>query len=211
MVRDAWYSNTTWNEEIEAAFFERLKRARYHKPHYLRLQARTLTRTHPQVALRLLDLYFNTGQQTAFLALAHVDRANAYIALGQIDAAIAALQTALAREVVFPNVATRACFQLPKLVVIELRRDLYPRAREILDDASSRIAFPVDKYEHYGARALLLHDLHHFESAREYAELALEAAALDHSGIPRHPDVGLVTDIENDFHTRLCRVAGSVH
>lgn len=60
MGRHDWYRNTTWDSQVETAFAERLRRAR-DKGQYLRIQACVLAKSHPDVALRLLDQYFVLG------------------------------------------------------------------------------------------------------------------------------------------------------
>jgi hypothetical protein len=52
-----WFRNTAWDASIERAFDDKLRRAR-RKEQYLRIQASTLTRSHPDAALKLLDRYF---------------------------------------------------------------------------------------------------------------------------------------------------------
>jgi hypothetical protein len=48
--RDTWWQNTSWNDDIEAAFCSKLARAR-NKSFYLRNQARSPAASHPKVAL----------------------------------------------------------------------------------------------------------------------------------------------------------------
>jgi len=101
MARDDWFRHTEWNAEIEAAFFDKLRRAR-DKPQCLRIQASTIATRRPDVALRLLDQYFELGDHFDH-AQAHVARASAYLALGDTDQAIAAYEAALAREHEYPK------------------------------------------------------------------------------------------------------------
>ena len=83
-----WFRNTTWNASIERAFDDKLRRAR-RKEQYLRIQACTLARLHPDVALKLLDRYFALPNDFDH-AQAHVDRATAYLALGRVAEALTA-------------------------------------------------------------------------------------------------------------------------
>src|SRR5580693_8248935 len=99
-MRDDWYRNTTWNDTVERAFNEKLNRAR-RKESYLRIQACSLARSHPDVALRLLDRYF-TLKDDFDHAQAFVDRATALLALGRVNEAIESYNAALAREAEFP-------------------------------------------------------------------------------------------------------------
>ena len=70
-----WFRNTTWNKSVERAFDEKLRRAK-RKEQYLRIQACTLARSYPEVALKLLDRYFELPDDFDH-AQAHVDRATA--------------------------------------------------------------------------------------------------------------------------------------
>src|SRR6266511_3622651 len=110
MARDDWFRNTEWDDAIEAAFLQKLHRAR-DKSQYLRIQASTLARCHPKVALRLLDNYFALGDHLDH-AQAHVDRATACLALRDTTGAIAAYEAALAREQQYPRLLTYAWLDL---------------------------------------------------------------------------------------------------
>ena len=59
------------------------------KSQYLRIQASTLASRNPEIALRLLDQYFDLGEHFD-LAQAYAERATAYVTLDRIDLAIAA-------------------------------------------------------------------------------------------------------------------------
>ena len=109
-----WFRNTTWNESVERAFDEKLRRAR-RKEQYLRIQAGMLARSHPEVTLKLLDRYFQLPDDFDH-ALAHVERAEALIQLGRTSEAIAAYEAALAREATFPKLRTQAYLDLPYLI-----------------------------------------------------------------------------------------------
>jgi hypothetical protein len=202
-----WCQNTSWSPEIEAGFEGRLARAK-NKAHYLRIQAGALARSEPEIALRLLERYFGFGEQLD-VALAHVDKAAAYRAIGDIQAAIAALEAALAREVIQPHIRTRAYLELPELVAIERLKHLYLRALDLLSSTESQLTFPVDRYLWNGARALILADCGKVPEARSNAIAALSAAADMNSGFANHPNVGLVKAIDDEFGNRLKKLVDS--
>lgn len=187
-----WFRNTTWNESVEQAFDEKLRRARK-KEQYLRIQACTLARSHPEVALKLLDRYFELPDDFDH-AQAYVDRATALLALGRVNDAITSYETALTREAAFPNLQTQAYLDLPYLIATRGMREQYDRALQLLQVHKVRLMFPVDRFRWHAARALIAADSQEPGVARVHAERALEAAAREHSGFRYHPSVGLVTE-----------------
>ena len=191
MADDSWFRNLDWNEEIARAFEQKLKRAR-RKSQYLRIQACTLASTKPQVALELLDQYFAIGDDFDH-AQAHVDRATAFLAMGQLESAFRAYEAALEREKVFPNLRTGAFLDFPYQIAVNGAADRFDQAMAMLSGAESQLMFPVDRFKFHAANAIILahSDL---PSARSEARLAFEAAACDKSGFRYHPSVGLVSD-----------------
>lgn len=197
----AWFRKTTWNETIERAFEEKLRRAR-RKEQYLRIQASTLARTYPEVALKLLDRYFGLPDDFDH-AQAHVDRATSLLALGRINEAIASYEAALAREAEFPNLQTQAYLDLPYLIATRGVRERYDQALQLLEAYMARLRFPVDLFRWNAARALIAADENDLSAAKEHARRALEAAAREHSGFRYHPSVGLVTEEYDSVITKL--------
>ena len=206
MGRLDWCQNESWNADIEAAFFAKLARAR-NKTWYLQIQAGELVSGHPETALRLLDHYFALGADSS-QAEAHFDRGRAHAALRNVDAAIAGFEAAVACEDANPLFRTWVYVELPVLVAIERKRALYDRAVELLTKNSDRPHFPAEFYKWHGAQALILHDRGETAQALDEARLPLDAAGMTHSGFPRHPEVGLVTDTSDTFGTRLKEIVG---
>ena len=201
MARDDWFRNHDWNPAIEAAFFEKLRRAR-DIAQRLRIQAHTLAPTHPEVSLRLLDAYFALGDNFDH-AQAHVNRASAHLTLGDTERAIEAYEMALAVEERRPNPKTQACLALPFLIASSGITSRYARALHLLEQHQSQLMFPVDHFRWHAAQALILLEQGQASLAHRHAQLALEAAALDHSGFRYHPNVGLVGDRYDDIRQRL--------
>lgn len=77
-----WYRNSDWNDDIEADFFDKLSKARSQRDQYVVLQAHHLSQSHPNVALRLVDLYFDTRNDDFHDDRAHRVASSAYFALG---------------------------------------------------------------------------------------------------------------------------------
>ena len=205
MSRLAWCQNTSWNADLEAAFFDKLARAK-NKSLYLRIQARFLASSHPESALRLLDQYFALGADSSE-AEAHFYRARAHIALRNVDAAICSFEATLARENAFPNFRTWAFHELPVLVATERIRARYDRAIQVLIKHKDCLTFPVQHYQWHGALALILHEQGKTLEARNAAEEALAAAKASHSGFQHHPNLGLVGDTADEFGNRLKQIA----
>jgi tetratricopeptide (TPR) repeat protein len=196
-----WFRNTTWTEATERAFEDKLRRAR-RKEQYLRIQASTLARSCPDVAIKLLDRYFQLPDAFEH-AQAHVDRATALLALGRIDEAIASYEAALRRETSFPNLQTQAWLDLPYIIATLGIRQHYMRALELLSGGKARLMFPLDHFRWHAARALIAADEQAATLARTHAERALEAAAHKHSGFRYHASAGLVTQHFDALVTKL--------
>lgn len=196
-----WFRNTTWNVDVEKMFDEKLRRAR-RKGQYLRIQASTLARSHPEVALRLLDRYFRLPDDFDY-AQAYVDRAEALLALDRVDEAVESYEAALVREQAFPNLQTQAYLDLPYLIATCGIRNLYGRAVDLLQTNEARLVFPVDRFRWYASRALIAASEGDRQSAKTNANRALEAAELNHSGFRYHASLGLVTGKYDDVIKKL--------
>jgi hypothetical protein len=206
MARGDWWRNTSWNAEIEAAFFAKLTRAR-NKAWYLRNQAKALASSCPEVALRLLDQYFALGGDLD-QAEAHFYRARAHVALGDMEAAVLAFEAVLAREDAVPNFRTWAFHEMPALIATERMSAHYDRAIQVLMKGKNWLTFPIQRYQWHGALALILHEQGRTSEAENEAKLALEAAKMTHSGFQHHANLGLVGNTADEFGNRLGQIAG---
>jgi tetratricopeptide (TPR) repeat protein len=202
-----WFRNRNWNDAIAREFDEKLRRAR-RKEQYLRIQASTLARTHPDIALQLLDRYFQLPDDFDH-AQAHVDRATALQALRRIEDAADAYEAALERELVFPNLRTQAYLEFPMLVATQRLARRYNRALAVLRAHVDKPVFPVDKFLWHAAHALILSATGNSTAASTYAVQALDAAALDKSGFRHHPNVGLVTEKHRELIKTLSGVSAA--
>jgi tetratricopeptide (TPR) repeat protein len=208
MTDDSWYRNPDWNSSVEAAFFAKLGRAKSNKAQYLRIQASSLARSRPKIALQLLDQYFSLGDHFD-VAQAHVDAAAAFLSLGEKERAIEAYEAALSVEERRPNVRTQAYLELPLLIAAHKVGTHYSRALDILQQGRPRLVFWVDYFRWHAAHALISRALGSPIEARRHAEEALDAASKESSGFRYHPTVGLVGGSYDSLRQELTRVSSA--
>jgi tetratricopeptide (TPR) repeat protein len=190
MATKDWFRNEDWDEDIETAFFKKLRRAR-DKAQYLTIQAGTLASTHPKVALSLLERYFEFGDKF-FRSPAHEIQAQAYLALGNIENAVRAYEAALTAEEELPTVQTQAYLDLPFLVAMNSIEESYPRSLELLAKFETRPAFPVEHFRWHASKALILSRQDKSGEAKRSACEALTWAEKTDSGFRYHRTLGLV-------------------
>jgi tetratricopeptide (TPR) repeat protein len=206
MVRDSWFRQTSWDAQIEEAFQKKLGRAR-EKSQYLRIQAGILASRNPEIALRLLDQYFDLGEHLDW-AQAYVDRATAYLNLDKTDLAIAAYEAALAREDSYPKVLTQAYLELPFIIATTRLSARYEQALSVLEKNKARLTFPADRFKWNSALALIRAELGQLSDARDAARAALAAASEPTSGMRFHRHVGIVRSVDDALYRRLRNLAG---
>lgn len=193
-----WYRHESWNDEIERDFFAKLGRARAQRDQYLVIQALTIAKNDPKVAIRLIDLYFESKKTSFDDVRALSARADALLAVGQIDAAIKAMKDILAIERVKPNQRTNTYVDYPFLVATKDISNEYVDALAILDERRSDLAFPVSRFKWHAAKSLIHRALRNVDDAKQEAGLALEAAQAKTSGFRYHQNLGLVGEEYND-------------
>lgn len=209
MGRDDWFRNEDWDAGIAAAFDARLGRARKdNRPQYLRIQALHLAGTHPREALALLDRYEAAGGDLSY-AMALCQRASLLAALGDEDGAALACEAALDREAAVPNVRSNAFVDYPYLVAARGMQARFARALAVLDEGAGKVTFPVQRYMWHAARALIRDAMGDRAGARQDARFALDEAGEKHSGVERHPGIGLVGRdlLESPAHRRITALA----
>jgi tetratricopeptide (TPR) repeat protein len=208
MARTDWYRNAIWNADIEKTYREKLSRSRSSRPQYLTIQAGYLTKKYPNVALSLIDEYFDTGDDF-HVPSALCIRADCYISLDRISDAVSTYKQALDWELSYPGLTTTAGIDLAKLVANQRLSNEYDYVLEILTTRfkPSDLQFPNLRYRWNGCNALIANDLGHTAEAQEFAERALQAAAQTESPFRYHRDVSVVRSASDDFARRLKRIA----
>lgn len=191
MSRDDWFRHREWNEEIEAAFYAKLQRARK-KCDYLRIQASYLTKKYPQVSLRLLKDYFARCENHFDLASAYEAQARAYQTLEDWPRVYEAYEKTLRREQEFLKLRTQASLDYPWLIIERKLTDKYPRAQEILEKNVKLLIFPVDFFRYHYCLSMISHHTSEQVAAVEHAREALSRAGQQQSGFQYHQATGLV-------------------
>lgn len=141
------------------------------------------------------------------LAWAYEQKALCLDAVGDVEAAVQAFHLAIDRERAFPNVRGNVEISFPIFVARRRLRSLFQEAISILDRPRDGIEFPAHRFSDAAARALMAADLGDHGTARQYAKLAMAAAAEGHSGLSRHPSVGLVAK-ENPLVGEIKKLMG---
>jgi tetratricopeptide (TPR) repeat protein len=211
-VAAEWYRRPTWTPEDEADFFARLKRAAKHnKSQYPRIQALHLMEASPPLlepALRLIDLAIENAQHDVDVVVALSDRGTCLERMGRIDEALATYLDAVAAQPADRSPSTFAWLDYAWLVARNRQDESYEQALELLRMQDSYgLAFPITLFKVEASRALIL-DATSGDGARDAALLALEAASRTHSGLQRHPGLGLVAEIDPAVEGRIRRIAG---
>ena len=191
MGRHDWYRNEEWNEEIAEAFFAKLKRAR-DKNQYLRIQASYLKMSYPEVALDLLDKYFQLDGDFFDSATAHTQRAEILLSKGDIEGAIIAYDNALKQEAANENFRSEAAVMLPMLIAEHNLVKYFQKGIKILEANTEFPPFPLNYFRWHAAMAIFKNALGEKNEASKHAELALEAAQKEKSDFRYHQSLGLV-------------------
>jgi tetratricopeptide (TPR) repeat protein len=201
-----WYRNKTWNDDIEAMFFDKLSRAR--TVQYITIQAGMLAKTEPTVALRLIDYYLATGDKF-HMATAHSIQATAWQKLGNRDKVIESFRAALAHEREMPGFKTGAELSLPFLITTNRLTSNFSEAKFILNSIKSLPPFPLSRFKFHASLAIIYEYEQSYAKSTSHAKEALAAACAEKSGIARHQDLGLVGQTFSEVRHFLARLAMS--
>ena len=157
------------------------------------------------MALELLEQFFALTEPFDY-AQAYCDKASAYIALGNIEEAIKAYQSALEQESTGKGVLTEAYIALPMLIAKYELNDYYRFGVELLKKNTERLTFPVDHFRFHAAMAIFETGLGNTEEASKQAGLALDAAQIKKSGFRFHQKLGLVGEKYADIVGKLKKI-----
>jgi tetratricopeptide (TPR) repeat protein len=212
-----WCRKTTWSEVDQADFFARLSR-RGDKAKYLSIQAASLEAVgspeHLKASISLLEQLIDELTKQVFqtpraVAAAYNKKAGCYLKLGDIDNAIADYRRVFAVERELGSPATLTFFDFGKLVAEKQLCDHFDEALKALEAGAKYLGkhVPADTFNLFGIRSLIAAQKGKTEKAKEFAQIALEAAGKDNSDIRRHPKFGLVKDRESKFYEAIEAIA----
>ena len=203
-----WYQSTDWNEQIEADFFRRLRRARSHRPHYLVIQAQTLVNTgRPELAptaLSLIEIFFHEHSESYRAVDAVRTKARALMVLERWEEAFQVFEETLAARRAKGPVTDYCWLEYPLAIARRRARDRYQQALRILDEFAShaRLVLPIYEFQYFATLALMSADGGDAEGASRWAKHAI-AATTKAGPFAHHPDVGLVGMTDADLQIEL--------
>jgi tetratricopeptide (TPR) repeat protein len=207
-----WFRCTDWNDQCEAEFFRRLKRARHQKPQYLVIQAKTLVGGErielAATALSLIDLFLHDHYDPFFASGAFRIKAQALLMLQRWEEAFQAFEDSLAARRARPAVIDDAWLEYPLTIARRRTRDRYQRALDILNEflSPTALAFPIQEFWYFATLVLISADEGDREGASRWAKNAL-AATTRQAPFSRHPAVGLVGMTDADLQVELEQLA----
>jgi hypothetical protein len=184
------------------------------RPQYLRIQAYTLIDTEqPQNAEygdQLCDYLLVTYPDCRFeSAPAWHAKADAAIVLKEYERAAECLLRAIEAERVFPSVLTNAKLDFAYLVAVAGLNQHYQLAESLLLELAIPPGglLPAHRFRYAAAGSIFADYAGHRDAAQKAAREALSLLNARHSGLPRHPTIGLVTEAPPGLLAQLKRFA----
>lgn len=210
-----WYRRTTWTENDCYDFFSHLNRCRKdNRAQYLRIQAYSLSETNQlqeiSAALDLINLALKEEkyefEQAGLLNL----KAECLNKQGNIREAEECFNLAIQELKNHAEYREVIAFSFGLFVIQHKIMRLYRKAIMILDEfvnLKTTLLFPSTVYTYFGIEAIIYHRTLKRKVSKRFAKIAIEASKLTYSGLPRHPDVGLVTNKDDFFYSELIKIA----
>lgn len=205
-----WYRRETWSIEDELDFYAHLRRARTsrNKAQYLRVQCVHLKQPDKpdlvRAGLRLVQQCVTEfPEEKSEIAISYCLMAECYSILNERENAIDAYLKCFDAQRRCPNYLTGAPNSFALFVIQHNLQDQFELAASVLIEFNVHMIMPLEIYEHYGCLAIFAQKEGLQIEAKTFAQLALDAASRVHSGLWKHPKLGLVKDPESDFHKRI--------
>lgn len=195
-----WYRKTSWNENDEKDFFEKLKRARnYSRPQYLRIQAITLISTENQNLLKvaenlLVKILEDYPEEKFEKSLTFNSLGNIYKQRNELEKAREFYRKSLNFEKEYPNVKTDSYLQFAELTIKLQKLSEYDYVRSLLEPEISESLFPIEKYKGFTILSIINSQNGNLEKAKKYENLANENANAKTTNLRYHKYLGIVKE-----------------
>lgn len=212
MATDEWYSNSTWDSNIETEFEVRLKRSRgaYNKAQYLRIQASYLLDSSDieiqLVGVRLMERLIQDFPTEEFSTIfGHEQLGDYYFKTSDFNKAEKHFRLVTEQYI---NKNTRsgtsaiADLKLAETILIANWTDKFGEAYKIcMDFPMTSLTFNSDKFYYAVLVAQLCDRLNKKDEAKDFALTAIEISKITEPQFNRHKTVGLVIATENQLKT----------
>lgn len=163
-----------------------------------------------RIGLELLNRCFAELKDDSFNhADLHYHRGVGYEKLEDIPRALKSYREAVAAQRRTPNAHTYAWLRFGWLVVQRHLTDSFNEAEAMLSEFGSDMVWPVERFRFHAIRAAIASHTGDSATAHNEAKLALEAAAVRHSGMRYHASLGLVENVPDDLLRQLQLLAGN--
>lgn len=212
MVKN-WYQRNTWTSEDRQDFFLHFKRTKKHnRAQYLLIQARHLEQAGKKETilggLELLEILLNEYPEPVFLENAYSQRAKCFEDLNRLEDAVESYRLGCQARRNIPKIRGSAPLYFGMFAVRHNQTNLYSEIQAVFNELLNEndIIFPNAKYMYFATNAIIAEEYGQLELAKQCAEKALQAAAMEHSGFNRHPQVGLVEKRDEVVEKRLRKI-----
>lgn len=217
MSDERWFRKFTWTKEDQEDFFTHLEESDnpYHKAQYIRIQALHLQDVgNPYTisgAIKLLELLIEKWPEPSQMAMAHLQRAECFIALGYNEEAAQAFRASLEAKRVHPDSIADTPLSFGMFAIIRELTDLYDEVVDVLDEFLDASMRPADEYQYYAIKSVIAAHGNDADKARDYAREAINAAQKVYSGT-HYDKLGLKIKpesiTETIIHKKVCDLAG---
>ncbi|GHT84123.1 hypothetical protein FACS18947_1110 [Bacteroidia bacterium] len=197
-----WFSNTSWNEEIEKHFFIKLNKVKDKgmQAQYMNLQAGELVYSKDAELMKVAEMLLNKQLQeysyNLFESRAYCLLGDIYRFRGKYDKSLDYYKQAIDFEAEYSNSITNSFMNYAELAVKTNRTDLFEYVEKMFTEERyvSAVLFPLTKYLKYSVLSIISKHKNDTEKARFYSDLAIENAEMQQSGLNNHKSLGLVTE-----------------
>ncbi len=209
-----WYRKTSWTENDRADFFIHLNRCRKeNRAQYLRIQAYHLSETNQSREISAAYDLVNLALKEEKFKFEHAGlfefKADCLNKLGHIREAEECFNLAIQELKKNSQYDLITPFSFGLFVIQHKIKRLYRKAILVIEEfinLETTLIIPSTIYFYYGIKAIIYYRTVRRKKGKEFAKIAIEASKLSYSGLPRHPDIGLVTEKEDFFYTELLSI-----